>query len=136
MEKRFYKTRTFLLKPIDTPKKIDLFKHIILFINETDMTIERAIPDFEERHIDSKSSNVVNINEDTFLSYFEIIDYKSKFLPSNEPVFEVKLYEGEIGNKTKYIGPKIVASRCINFYSITIEDVILDGNDKVKIKML
>ena len=136
MEKRLYRERTLYLQPIEKPDKLSIFNHTILFINEEDTTIERAIPDFEERYIDSESSNISKINKDTYLSYFKVLDHKSSFLPSNEPIFEVKIFEGQAEDPTKYIGPKVVAARCINFYTTTIEDVILENKGYTKTKIM
>ena len=134
MTKILYQPRTLYLKPIEKPNKVNIFDHLILFINEDDMSIERAVPDFEERYFDSESSNISKINEDTYLSYFEIIDKKSCFLPSNEPIFEVTIFEGQADNPTQYVGPKVIFSRCINFYSSNLEDFILESKEKNKIK--
>lgn len=136
MEKRFYRERTMFLQPIEKPEKLSIFDHTILFINDEDTTIERAIPDFEERFIDSESSNINKIKEDTYLSYFKVIDKKSIFLPSNEPIFEVTICEGQVDDPTKYIGPKVVKARCINFYTTTIEDVILEKKGFTKQKIM
>lgn len=134
MAKILYQPRKLLLKPIDKPEKISIFKHTILFINEEDMTIERAIPDFSETHIDSRSSNIDKITKDTYLSYFEVLNQKTCHLPSDEPIFEVIIFEGQADNPTKYIGPKVVFSRCINCYSSNLEDIILESKSKIKTK--
>ena len=136
MEKRLYRERKLLIQPIDKPEKINIFNHTILFINEEDTSIERAIPDFEEKYMDSDSSNISKINENTYLSYFQIIDEKSSFLPSDRPIFEVTIFEGQADDPTKYIGPKIVGSRCLNCYSSTIEDYILDSKQVAKRKIM
>jgi len=136
MEKRLYVEKRFLLMPIKKPKKTSIFDHVVLFVNDSDNTIEKAIPDFDERYMDSKSSNTNKINENTYLSYFKIIDHKSNFLPSNKPIFEVTICEGQANDPTKYVGPKVISARCINFYTITIEDVILDGLNSIKTKII
>lgn len=136
MEKRFYRERTMFLQPIEKPEKLSIFDHTILFINDEDTTIERAIPDFEERFIDSESSNINKIKEDTYLSYFKVIDKNSIFLPSDKPIFEVTICEGQRDDPTEYIGPKVVKARCINFYTTTIEDVILEGKGITKQKIM
>ena len=136
MEKRLYVEKRFLLMPIEKPKKTSIFDHVVLFVNDSDNTIEKAIPDFDERYMDSKSSNTNKINENTYLSYFKIIDHKSNFLPSNKPIFEVTICEGQANDPTKYVGPKVISARCINFYTITIEDVILDGLNSIKTKII
>jgi hypothetical protein len=136
MEKRLYKEKTMYLQPIEKPDRLSIFEHTILFINEEDTTIERAIPDFEEKYLDSESSNIRKINKDTYLSYFKVLDKKSLFLPSNEPIFEVKIFEGQADNPMKYIGPKVVAARCINFYTVTIEDIIFEDKTNIKRKIM
>ena len=110
MARIYFQPRTLILRPIAKPEKIDIFKHTILFINEEDMSIERAIPDFSETHIDSRSSNIDKITKDTFLSYFEVLNKKTCHLPSDEPIFEVTIFEGQADNPTKYVGPKVISS--------------------------
>ena len=68
--------------------------------------------------------------------YFQIIDKKSSFLPSDRPIFEVTIFEGQADDPIKYIGPKIVGSRCLNCYSSTIEDYILDSKQVAKRKIM
>ena len=77
MTKIFYQPKTFLVKPIDKPEKISIFKHTVLFINESDNTIERAIPDFKEVYMDSSSSNIDKLAQASALSFFEIVPIPS-----------------------------------------------------------
>lgn len=134
MTKIFYQPKTFLVKPIDEPEKINIFKHTILFINEEDASIERAIPDFEERHIDSKSSNIEKIDEFTAFSFFELVDKNDAI--TDEPVFSVTIYEGTDKNPTEFNGPKVINSTCINGFSTTIEDIIYRNVEKNKGKKI
>jgi len=126
MEKVLYRPKTLLIKPITHPENISIFKHIILFINEEN-NIERAIPDFNERFLDSKSSNIDKLNDNSKMAFFEVVDYFSIY--DNEPVFEINLLEE---NKTNSIS--VSSSRCINGFSTSIEDVIYRSNAKTKEK--
>ncbi len=126
MAKIFYQPKTFLIKPIEKPEKISIFKHTVLFINEEDNTIERAIPDFKEVYMDSKSSNIEKLNGAP-LSFFEIVDGNTQ---SDEPIFQVTLFEGKETNPTEYNGPKIIDSKCINGYTCNLEDVIFESTMK------
>ena len=130
MTKIFYQPKTFLVKPIDKPEKISIFKHTVLFINESDNTIERAIPDFKEVYMDSSSSNIDKLSQASALSFFEIVDGKE--ITSTEPVFSVTLYEGTENDPTKYNAPKIISAKCVNGYSTTLEDVIIESVIKTK----
>lgn len=136
MTKILYTEKKMLVKPIEKPDRISIFNHTILFINDEDTTIERAIPDFEERYIDGISSNISKIKDNTFLAYFQIIDKKSNFLPSDEPIFEITIFEGQADNPMKYVGPKVIKSKCLNSYSSTIEDYILADKQVVKRKIM
>ena len=136
MATRLYQPKTLIVKPISKPKKINIFRHIVLFINDENMDIERAIPDFEERHIDSKSSNIDKINNDTYMSYFEIINPKSYYLPSNEPIFQITVFEGQADSPNIYVGPKVVSSKCLNLYTTSIEEIILESCEKAKVKKI
>lgn len=127
MSKIFYQPKTFFVKPIEQPEKISIFKHTILFINEEDNTIERAIPDFKEVFMDSKSSNIEKLNGAP-LSFFELVDGNIESV--DEPIFQVTLFEGKQINPTEYNGPKIIDSKCINGYSCSLEDVIFQKSSR------
>ena len=122
MSKVFYEPHTFLVKPISKPEKISIFKHTVLFINEEDNTIERAIPDFKEVYMDSKSANIDKL-EGKALSFFEILE---KNQASDEPIFQITVFEGKEHNPTESNGPKVIASKCINGYTCSLEDVIFE----------
>lgn len=130
MTKIYYQPKTFFVRPIAKPEKINIFKHTVLFINENDNSIERAIPDFKEVYMDSSSANLDKITEETALSFFELVDEKT--LDSEDPIFSVTIYEGTKNNPTRYNAPKVIASSCINGYSTSIEDVIIDSVIKTK----
>lgn len=130
MTKIYYQPKTFLVKPIDKPEKISIFKHTVLFINESDNSIERAIPDFKEVYMDSSSANIDKINESTALSFFELVD--SKDITSEEPIFSVTIFEGTENDPTKYNAPKVISATCVNGYSTTLEDVIIESVIKTK----
>ena len=106
MSKVFYEPHTFLVKPIAKPEKISIFKHTVLFINEEDNTIERAIPDFKEVYMDSKSANIDKLDGKAF-SFFEILGHNQD---SDEPIFQITVFEGKENNPTKYNGPKVIDS--------------------------
>lgn len=128
MTKVLYQPHTFLVKPIAKPEKISIFRHTVLFINEEDNTIERAIPDFKEVYMDSKSANIEKL-DGAALSFFEIVEDPSKV--SNEPVFKITVFEGKEHNPTEYNGPKVIEAKCINGYSCSLEDVIFESSMKV-----
>ena len=130
MAKYIFTPKTFLVKPIDKPEKISIFKHTVLFINENDNTIERAIPDFKEVYMDSSSSNINKLTDTTALSFFEIVDEDS--IKGNNPIFSVTLYEGKENNPTEYNAPKIISATCVNGYSTSLEDVIIESVIKTK----
>ena len=134
MSTRLYQPKTLIVKPISKPEKINIFRHVILFINDENMDIERAIPDFGEKHIDSQSSNIDKLSDNTYMSYFEIINPKSYYLPSNEPIFQIKIFEGQANNPTNYVGPKVASSKCLNLYTTSIEEIILESTEKAKVK--
>ena len=127
MASTFYTPKTFFVKPIDKPEKISIFKHTVLFINREDDTIERAIPDFDERHLDSKSSNIEKL-DGAPLSFFELVEGNVTY--TDEPIFQVTLFEGKETNPMEYNGPKIISAKCINGYSCSLEDVIFDKSIK------
>lgn len=122
MSKVFYEPHTFLVKPIAKPEKISIFKHTVLFINEEDNTIERAIPDFKEVYMDSKSANIDKLDGKA-LSFFEILDHNQE---SDEPIFQITVFEGKKNNPTEYNGPKVIDSKCVNGYTCSLEDVIFE----------
>lgn len=127
MSKIFYQPKTFFVKPIEQPEKISIFKHTVLFLNREDNTIERAIPDFKEIYMDSKSSNIEKLDKSP-LSFFELVDGDVTY--TDEPIFQVTLFEGKETNPTEYNGPKIIYSKCINGYSCSLEDVIFEKSIK------
>lgn len=122
MTKIYYQPKTLLVKPIDRPEKISIFKHTVLFLNDEDNTIERAIPDFNEVYMDSKSANIDKLDGKA-LSFFEVLDQNQD---TDEPIFQITIYEGKEHNPTEFNGPKVVDSKCINGYSCSLEDVILE----------
>ena len=122
MSKVFYEPHTFLVKPIAKPEKISIFKHTVLFINEEDNTIERAIQDFKEVYMDSKSANIDKLDGKA-LSFFEILGHNQE---SDEPIFQITVFEGKENNPTKYNGPKVIDSKCVNGYTCSLEDVIFE----------
>lgn len=122
MTKIYYQPKTLLVKPIDRPEKISIFKHTVLFLNDEDNTIERAIPDFNEDYMDSKSANIDKLDGKA-LSFFEVLDQNQD---TDEPIFQITIYEGKEHNPTEFNGPKVVDSKCINGYSCSLEDVILE----------
>lgn len=128
MTKVLYQPHTFLVKPITKPEKISIFKHTVLFINEEDNSIERAIPDFKEVYMDSKSSNIEKL-DGAALSFFEIVEDATKV--TDEPVFRVTVFEGKEHNPTEYNGPKVIESECVNGYTCSLEDVIFASTMKV-----
>ena len=128
MTKILYQPHTFLVKPIAKPEKISIFRHTVLFINEEDNTIERAIPDFKGIFMDSKSANIEKL-DGSALSFFEIVDGQSQV--SNEPIFKITVFEGKEHNPTEYNGPKVIEAKCINGYSCSLEDVIFESSMKV-----
>ena len=128
MEKYIFTPKTFLVKPIDKPEKISIFKHTVLFINENDNTIERAIPDFKEVYMDSSSSNINKLTDTTALSFFELVD--GNVTCTDEPIFQVTLFEGKETNPMEYNGPKIISSKCINGYTCSLEDVIFEKSSR------
>lgn len=122
MTKIYYQPKTLLVKPIDRPEKISIFKHTVLFLNDEDNTIERAIPDFNEVYMDSKSANIDKLDGKA-LSFFEVLDQNQD---TDEPIFQITIYEGKEHNPTEFNGPKVVDSKCINGYFCSLEDVILE----------
>ena len=132
MDKIYYSPRRVLVKPIKRPEKINFFKHLVIFTNDGDASIETAIPDFEEKHFDSTSSNVAKIKKDTEMSFFEIVEEAETL--KNVPVYEVIIYSGNGNNPTEYATPKVLSSRCINGYSVALEEILTKQKLITKVK--
>ena len=98
-----------------------------IVIKSEDDTIERAIPDFEERHLDSRSSNIEKL-DGAPLSFFELV--VGNVTCTDEPIFQVTLFEGKETNPMEYNGPKIISSKCINGYTCSLEDVIFEKSSR------
>ena len=62
------------------------------------------------------------------LSFFEILGHNQE---SDEPIFQITVFEGKENNPTKYNGPKVIEAKCINGYSCSLEDVIFESSMKV-----
>jgi len=132
MNRIFYQQKAFLVKPIGNPEKLNIFKHIILFINEEDNSIERAIPDFKERYMDSASSNIRKMKKNTKKAFFELVDENTK-LSTDEPIYSITIYDERSKSSNKTKASKVMDIECINGYSTSIESIIMDNMpEKIK----
>ena len=127
MEKISYE-KSLLVKPIKKPDKIDLLDHLIIFASDDSISV--AIPDFNEVYFDSYSSNIANIPNDTEMHFFEIVDIDNIENMCNEvPIYAITVSSNNLDSNLK-----IVSSKCINGFSLSLEETITNTKVLQKVK--